>query len=246
MNCTVSGNAAQGERGGGIFCWERSSPVLVNCIVWGNDPEPIGVRDGSLPDVSYCCTDGDGAWPGDGNFSADPLLLGTGEFDFDRYVTVTIDGWEGSLPDFIVVEPDYHIQAGSPCSDAGTNEGAPTTDIEGSGRPCGGGVDVGAYEAGGCAASDDTFRRGDANNDGRIDVADAVSTLWYVVGQGPVPSCLDAADANDDGVLNIADGIYILHYLFAGGPAVPRPYRDCGIDPTDDGLGCAAYGHCPQ
>ena len=41
---------------------------------------------------------------------------------------------------------DYHLLAGSPCIDAGTTNGAPTTDFDGMPRPQGHGTDMGAYE----------------------------------------------------------------------------------------------------
>ena len=42
---------------------------------------------------------------------------------------------------------DYHLIANSPCIDVGTSSGAPTTDIEGTPRPLGLGMDMGAYES---------------------------------------------------------------------------------------------------
>ncbi len=89
-----------------------------------------------------------------------------------------------------------------------------------------------------------TFRRGDANTDSAIDIADAIFIFRYLFAEGPAPSCLDAADANDDGAVNISDGVYILQNLFANGPAIPPPYPECGIDPTEDELGCVEYPHC--
>ncbi len=41
---------------------------------------------------------------------------------------------------------DYHLSAGSPCIDAGTSQGAPSTDLDGASRPKGAGFDVGPYE----------------------------------------------------------------------------------------------------
>ena len=41
---------------------------------------------------------------------------------------------------------DFHLQANSPCIDAGTNVGAPIRDFEGDPRPDGCFVDIGADE----------------------------------------------------------------------------------------------------
>ncbi len=41
---------------------------------------------------------------------------------------------------------DYHLAAGSPCINAGTSQGAPTTDYDGLPRPQGAGFDIGPYE----------------------------------------------------------------------------------------------------
>jgi len=90
------------------------------------------------------------------------------------------------------------------------------------------------------------FRRGDANVDGTVNIADAVFTLSYLFALGTVPSCLDAADANDDGERNIADAIAILSHLFADAGPLPAPFGACGIDPTIDEADCASYPPCAQ
>ena len=85
------------------------------------------------------------------------------------------------------------------------------------------------------------FRRGDANNDGIVNLSDAVTALNYLflgVWNHPQPLCEDAADTNDDGSLNITDPIFILNFLFLGGKAPPAPYPDLGEDPTVDKLKC--------
>ncbi|RLG47162.1 MAG: hypothetical protein DRO06_03285, partial [Thermoproteota archaeon] len=41
---------------------------------------------------------------------------------------------------------DYHLTEGSPAVDSGSAEHAPPVDLEGRGRPCGSGVDIGPYE----------------------------------------------------------------------------------------------------
>jgi len=95
------------------------------------------------------------------------------------------------------------------------------------------------------------FKRGDTNNDGGVNIADAV---WVLGALFPAPggspnalACLDASDGNDDGGINIADAVAILGSLF-GSPTVPLPApgTSCGVDPTTmDPLDCAGYLHCP-
>ena len=48
--------------------------------------------------------------------------------------------------DLLDVTSDYRLQAASPGVDAGTPDGAPATDIKGTPRPQGRGVDIGPYE----------------------------------------------------------------------------------------------------
>ena len=144
---------------------------------------------------------------------------------------------EYEFPDFVIREGDYSIPPDSPAVDAGVSEGAPETDIAGSRRPCGAGVDIGAYEY--CGG--EFFRRGDVNADGNFDVADPVGLIDYLFGGGPEPSCPDAADGNDDGKLEISDAVTMLVILFGRGGTLPPPYRSCGSDPTKDSLGGCRY-----
>ncbi len=83
------------------------------------------------------------------------------------------------------------------------------------------------------------FRRGETNDDGRIDVSDAVGILGFLFLGNPEPPCLDAADVDDDGVILLTDAIGLLTHLFLGGPppAAPGPLR-CGADPAIDALSC--------
>ena len=87
------------------------------------------------------------------------------------------------------------------------------------------------------------FQRGDANDDGAVDLADAVTTLGSLfVGEASV-RCADAADANDDGFVDVSDVMRTLTHLFLGGPPAPPPLT-CGADPTSDQLGCARFDGC--
>lgn len=91
-----------------------------------------------------------------------------------------------------------------------------------------------------------SFRRGDCNDDGNVDIADAVSTLGSLfLGHGD-PDCDDACDSNDDGAVDILDAINTLGLLFLGEGQIPFPgVNVCGIDRTDDGVGCDGYEQCP-
>ncbi len=58
---------------------------------------------------------------------------------------------------------------------------------------------------------------GDANNDGTVNVGDAVYIIGYIFRGGPVPPCTEEGDANGDGKINIGDAVYIVSYVFRGG-----------------------------
>jgi parallel beta-helix repeat protein len=118
--------------------------TAINCIIWNckqsitlNDSSNTTVADrGSHVTLSYCDINGDQAgisksgsqstvnW-GQGNLSVDPLFVD-------------------------VKASDYHLQAISPLIDAGTSDDAPGNDLDGNLRPCGNGIDLGAYEFGSC------------------------------------------------------------------------------------------------
>ncbi|HAK95665.1 MAG TPA: hypothetical protein DCM87_11840 [Planctomycetes bacterium] len=92
------------------------------------------------------------------------------------------------------------------------------------------------------------FKRGDANADGKLDIADAIKVLGYLFGGGTTTlACRDAGDGNDDGKLDIADAIKILGHLFAQTGPLPEPFAECGVDPTDtdpDVLDCESFPPC--
>lgn len=66
--------------------------------------------------------------------------------------------------------------------------------------------------------------RGDANNNGSINVSDITYNVQYLFAEGPEPPCWEEADVNGDGEVNISDVTYEVNYLFLGGPPpVPCP-----------------------
>jgi hypothetical protein len=95
-----------------------------------------------------------------------------------------------------------------------------------------------------CEPDPAEFRRGDANTDRTINIVDAIFILSYLCSSGSTPSCLDTADANDDGAVNIADAIAVLSYLFDAAGDLPEPFGACGVDPTEDELGCSSFPPC--
>ena len=89
-----------------------------------------------------------------------------------------------------------------------------------------------------------TFRRGDDDASGEVNISDPISSLQYQFAGGSPPPCFDASDLDDSGELNISDPIYSLQFQFAGGPQPQAPYPACGADPTNDALSCASFPPC--
>jgi hypothetical protein len=69
---------------------------------------------------------------------------------------------------------------------------------------------------------------GDANNDGKRNVGDAVFIISYVFRGGPPPACFQEGDANGDCKINVGDAVYMINHVFRGGPApICNPECDC-------------------
>jgi hypothetical protein len=163
-------------------------------------------------------------------------ILGT---NFTLAAAVTVGGKPLGSP--AVTVPDT-ITGTTPAGDAAGAVDVVITDAGGS-----------ATLAGGFTYEEDVgpvFRRGDANSDGGVNIADAIYILQRLFAGGDPILCVDAADSNDDEGLNLADAVYILQRLFANGAPIPAPGPDaCGPDETGDGtLGCDDYPltACPE
>ena len=63
-----------------------------------------------------------------------------------------------------------------------------------------------------------TYLPGDVNEDGMVDLADAIFELNYLYRNGPAPTLLSIGDVTCDGVIDMGDAVYLLNYLFKGGP----------------------------
>ena len=137
-NCTFARNVAL-DNGGGIYCDYRSSPKVVNSIMWGNiafTGDEIYL--GDAPDTALTISHSDLAG-GQGSVYVSPgatLNWGQGMIDAD--------------PVFADVhDEDLHLLFGSPCREAGDSSAVPlelAKDFEGDQRIVDGGVDMGADE----------------------------------------------------------------------------------------------------
>lgn len=236
VNCTITGNSAR-EEGGGLSCFS-SAVRPTNCIVWDNTGGPISMDPDSSVQASYSCIDAREVWPGLGNINLYPRFEREGVFDFERIREVEIGGRLRDGPDFVVSAPDYHLQPGSPCIDSGSLEEAPDTDSEENGRPCGAGVDMGAFEMGACPPV--RFVRGDCNGDTGVNLTDAVCLLNWLFAGGEEPACVAAVNTDGDSSATLSDAIHLLNFLFVAGEPPARPFPDCAPGPlvADKTLGC--------
>jgi hypothetical protein len=88
------------------------------------------------------------------------------------------------------------------------------------------------------------LRRGDANNDGVVNIADPTVINRFLFQGGAAPTCMNQADANNDGRVDVSDSVFLFSFLFGGGsaPAYPgpvntqcalddEPYPGCEVDP---------------
>ena len=91
------------------------------------------------------------------------------------------------------------------------------------------------------------FLRGDANNDGIVNIADPIYTINERVRSGPSFGCDKAADSNDDGMVDLSDAMYTIQYRFLSGATPPAPFTErpapgeqCDDEPEDsqDDLTC--------
>lgn len=89
------------------------------------------------------------------------------------------------------------------------------------------------------------FLRGDVNENGSVNIADAVVLLRRMFGLDPSGNCLAASDTDADGEVDISDAIRLVTYLFSGGLAPEDPYPSCGIGLSPLAVPCDSHSWCP-
>ena len=136
LSNTIVGNSS--GFGGGLYLCRG---LIVNCIIWANTATtgPAQLNYSSKP--KYSCIEG---WTGDGsgNINADPRF-------------VDPDGLDNNPNTY--EDNNYHLFAGSPCVNSGTNYyfyGWPIHDLDGNVRVVGRVTDMGCYELGSTPDSD--------------------------------------------------------------------------------------------
>jgi len=85
------------------------------------------------------------------------------------------------------------------------------------------------------------YLRGDANDDGTVNIADPIYTINERVREGPGFNCDRAADSNGDEMVDLSDAMYTIHYRFLGGAPPPAPFgEECADEARsdDDTLSC--------
>ena len=172
-NCVFSGNSASYASGGGMYNASTAAPNVINCIFNGNSAASTGggiySDDSTAPTIINSTIFGNSA-PGSGagmfnsaNSSVTVFnsIIGNGvsggfvtlsHSDVARMNLAATPNANGNFDaDPMFVNPangDLHLQAGSPCIDAGDDSAIAgvTTDLDGNPRIVNAHVDLGAYE----------------------------------------------------------------------------------------------------
>ena len=86
---------------------------------------------------------------------------------------------------------------------------------------------------------------GDANSDGRIDIADGIRLLGYLWRGGAAPACLAAGDFNGDGAVDTTDAIALIYWQLQPeieGAPFPGPIGNGECMEHDTELECEVSG----
>ncbi len=235
----LDGTDLEGQYDVSYLGWDRGSAVPTSSATIGfpaDKPKQISIDDDSAIDCAGGC--------GVDSF-------GTEFWRIDDYEVGTT---EGGSSGGALLDQNHRVVGvltggvGSNCNNFEWDEfyklSAEWSDLEPFLDPAGtGAMTVDLWD--GSSTPPPTFVRADVNDDGAVNIADAVASLSALFDGTIVPNCDDATDANDDGAFDIADAVHTLSNLFSGGPPPAAPFPTCGVDPTGDTLSCDAFTSCP-
>jgi hypothetical protein len=99
----------------------------------------------------------------------------------------------------------------------------------------------GTYNGDGTVCLADTcgtsFRRGDHDGSGIVDITDPLNLLGFLFLGTTPPICEDASDGDNSAALDISDALNVLGFLFLGSfplnETLPGP-ENCGVDPDSE------------
>jgi hypothetical protein len=172
-HCTVYDNSA--FKGSGLYCENNSSPIIKGCIFWKNFPDNEQIS-GTNYNAMVIYSDiqmMEGVYPGTGNINEDPLFRN---------------------PE----EDDLHLQASSPCIEAGDPNCTLTMDVDGEERPWDADRDGNAI----CDMGADEYKcvcYEDSDSDGYGDPNQFEEAIDCICSEGFVPNDQDCYD-NDPNI----------------------------------------------
>jgi predicted outer membrane repeat protein len=184
-----------------IFILSGSSSLSMKNTVFSHHPLAFAMffHPGSIVSVEYC-----NFFNALGNFIGS-VPAGLGTISGTNANGDPCDTFYNIFLDPLYVDPavgDFHLQAFSPCIDAGDPASPKDPDSTIS--------DIGAFYY--------HYLRGDNNADGDVTLSDIVYLINYLFKQGAEPKPMQAGDANCDGKVSLSDIVYLISYLFKSGP----------------------------
>jgi hypothetical protein len=136
----ISNNTiALNENRAGIVIWQEGAAdcVIQNNIFYNN---AVHLGGGDVQGIDFVAAGG-------GHVIRHNLFFSPGRTSLGERWSQAAGNIEDRDPVFVDAdELDFHLRENSPAIDAGISEDAPATDLEGTARPQGSGVDIGAYE----------------------------------------------------------------------------------------------------
>jgi len=211
INTTISNNVT-GD-GGAILLYQDSAPVLINSILWSNQPNEISFRSDHTPSeitISYC--DIQGGEDGITTYNNGIVFWENGNFDVDPLFSAPNNGV-------------YNLLLGSPAIDAGDpdldNDGITWENDPDDQDPDGTRMDLGAYYFHPFEGCTDPFAT-NYNPDATIDDGSCIyegCTYFQAINFNPGASIDDGscefqfADVNFDTVVDVLDIVIIISMI---------------------------------